>query len=78
MSRDPNGVYSLPPSYFVQTGDTILPVQHNPVFESVANALTNSIDRDGRTVMTGNLQMGGNKVTGLAPGSGRASVQCPA
>lgn len=69
MPRDPNGVYTLPPSYFVQTGDTILPNQHNPPMEDMANALTNSIDRDGRTVMTGHLQMGGNKVTNAAPGS---------
>lgn len=68
MPRDTNGVYTLPPSYFVQTGDTILPNQHNPPMEDMANALTNSVDRDGRTVMTGNLQMGGNKITGLSDG----------
>lgn len=69
MSTDANGNFSLPPSYFVQTGDTILPVQHNPPFESVAQGLTNRVMKDGRTVMTGDLQMGGNKVTNVAPGT---------
>lgn len=69
MPRDANGNYTLPPSYHVQTGDTLLPVQHNPPFEDVANALTNSVARDGRTAMTGDLQMGGNKVTNVAPGT---------
>lgn len=66
MSTDANGNFSLPPSYFVQTGDTVLPVQHNPPFESVAQGLTNRVMKDGRTVMTGNLQMGGNRVTNVA------------
>ena len=66
MPRDANGNYTLPPSYHVQTGDTLLPVQHNPPFEDVAEALTNSLARDGRTVMTGDLRMGGNKVTNVA------------
>lgn len=69
MPRDANGNYTLPPSYHVQTGDTLLPVQHNPPFEDVANALTNSVARDGRTVMTGDLQMGGNKITNVAAGT---------
>lgn len=68
MPRDANGVYTLPPSYHVQTGDTLLPVQHNPPFEDVAEALTNSLARDGRTVMTSDLQMGGNRVTGMDDG----------
>ena len=66
MSTDANGNFSLPPSYFVQTGDTLLPVQHNPPFESVAQGLTARVMKDGRTVMTGNLQMGGNRVTNVA------------
>lgn len=65
MPRDSNGIMTLPTSTWVQTGDTVLPVQHNPPFRDIESALTNSLDRDGRTVMTGNLQMGGNKVTGL-------------
>lgn len=68
MPRDPNGVYTLPPSYRVQTGDTVLPVQHNPPFEDVANALTESLARDGRTEVTGDLKMGGHKITNAAPG----------
>lgn len=69
MPRDSNGVMTLPASTWVQTGDTVLPVQHNSPFLDIENALTNSIDRDGRTVWTGNMQAGGNKITGLAAGT---------
>ena len=68
MPSDSNGNYSLPGSYFVSNGDTVLPVQHNPPFEDVGQALTNRIMKDGRTVLTGALKMGGFKVTGLADG----------
>lgn len=69
MSTDPTGNYSLVPSYFVQNGDTVLPSQHNPVLEDIAAGLTARVMRDGRSVMTGNLQMGGNKVSGLDDGT---------
>lgn len=66
MPRDSNGNYTLPASYFVQVGDDILPVQHNPPFEDVAQALTDSLAADGRKVATGDLKMGGFKITGAA------------
>lgn len=62
---DTGPIYSLPPSYFVQNGDTLLPVQHNPVFEDIRDALTNRVTRDGAGNMTGDLDMAGNKVAGL-------------
>lgn len=68
MSSDANGNYSLPSSYFVQNGDTVLPVQHNPVFEDVAAALTARVMKDGRTTWTGNMKAGGFKITGLGDG----------
>lgn len=68
MPSDANGSYSLVSSYFVQNGDTILPVQHNPVFEDIAAALTARLMSDGRTTMSGALKMGSQKVTGMANG----------
>lgn len=63
---DTGPIFSLVPSYFVQNGDTLLPVQHNPVFEDIRDALTNRVTRDGAGNMTGDLDMAGNKVVGLA------------
>jgi hypothetical protein len=50
-------------------GTTIEVSQHNPPFEDVAQALTDSLPRDGSAPMTGNLAMGSNKITGLAAGT---------
>lgn len=69
MPSDANGNFSLVSSYFVQNGDTVLPVQHNPPLEDVAAGLTNRIMKDGRTVWTGDMKAGGFKVTGLGDGS---------
>lgn len=74
MPSDSNGNYSLPASYFVQNGDTVLPVQHNPPFEDVASGLTNRIMKDGRTVWTGDMKAGGFKVTGMADGTNPADA----
>lgn len=62
---DTGPTYTLPASYFVQNGDTLLPVQHNPVFEDVADALTNRVTRDGSGNMTGPLDMAGYRVLGV-------------
>lgn len=67
-----NGVYTLPPVYFAETGETIQPNQHNIPLQDIAQALTGSLPRDGSAAMTGDLPMGGRKATGLgaatAPG----------
>ncbi len=68
MADDVSGNYSLPPSYFVQDGDTVLPEQHNPPFEDVASALSNRIHKDGRTLWTGDQNANNHKITGLANG----------
>ena len=60
------GIYTLPPGYFATDGTTIEVSQHNPPLEDVAQALTDSLPRDGSAPMTGNLPMGSNKITGLA------------
>lgn len=61
--------YSLPSAYFVQSGDTIIPSQHNGPMEDLAAALNRRMMRNGTAAMTGNLQMGGNRVTGMAAGT---------
>lgn len=69
MPFDSNGNYTLPTSYFVENGDTVLPIQHNPPFEDVAQALSASLLRDGRAPMSGDLKMGGKKIINLADAS---------
>lgn len=65
MPRDSGGAYSLPIGYLAVTGDPILASQHNPPLEDLGAAITASLPRDGTAPMTGDLPMGGNKVTGL-------------
>lgn len=69
MPFDSNGNYTLPTSYFVENGDTVLPIQHNPPFEDVAQALSLALLRDGRSPMTGDLMMGAKKIVNLAAGT---------
>lgn len=69
MPFDSNGNYTLPTSYFVENGDTVLPIQHNPPFEDVAQALSSVLPRSGVAPMNGPLKMGGNKITGMADGA---------
>ncbi|HBT70051.1 MAG TPA: hypothetical protein DEB63_19675 [Agrobacterium sp.] len=68
MPFDSNGNYTLPTSYFVENGDTVLPIQHNPPFEDVAQALSATLLRDGRSPMAGDLKMGAKKIINLAAG----------
>lgn len=67
MPFDSNGNASLVPGYFVQNGDDVLPSQHNPPLEDVASMLGQTLLRDGRAPLSGNLNANGNKVTNLAP-----------
>lgn len=63
------GIYSLIASYLAVPNATIDVVQHNPVLEDIAQALTDSLPRDGSAAMTGNLPMAGKKITNLAAGT---------
>ncbi len=69
MPDSPNGTYTLPPSYKVESGDTSDISQHNPPFEDLAQAMTDRLHRDGRTSWTGNQNANGFKLTGLAAGT---------
>lgn len=68
------GIYNLPPGYVAVSGETIQPSQHNPPLEDIAQALTDSLPRNGAAPMTGNLPMGGNKITGLGAATNPADA----
>jgi hypothetical protein len=65
MSRNGSGIYNLPTGNPVVTGTTITSNWANTTLSDISTALTNSVASDGQTPITGNLQMGGNKITGL-------------
>lgn len=69
MPTDPSGNYSLPPGYFAQAGTAIRTEQHNPIFEDVAQGLSQRLMRDGRNGMVGALDMGTFPIRNLAPGA---------
>jgi microcystin-dependent protein len=66
MSRNGSGTYILPTGNPVTTGTAITSNWGNTTMSDIATALTGSIAADGQTPVTGNLQMGNNKITGMA------------
>ena len=68
------GIFTLVPGYFAVDGTTIEVSQHNPPLEDIAQALTDSLPRDGSAPMTGNLAMGSNKITNLAAATNPADA----
>jgi hypothetical protein len=68
MSRNGSGTYTLPAGNPVVTGTTISSTWANTTLTNIASALTDSLAADGQTTATGNLQMGNNRITGLANG----------
>ena len=69
MSRNGSGIYNLPTGNPVVTGTTITSNWANTTLSDLATAMTGSVASDGQTPITGNLQMGGNKITGMANGT---------
>lgn len=69
MPRDSQGSYNLPSGSLVNSGDTILPSQHNPPLEDISSALTGSLSRDGLGGMRAPLNVGGYRVTNMADGA---------
>ena len=65
MSRNGSGTYSLPSGNPVVTGTTISSTWANNTLTDIATAITGSVAADGQTPITGALQMGGNKLTGM-------------
>lgn len=68
MPRGTDGSYSLPSGTLVNVGQDIIPSQHNPPFQDVGQALTDSLSRSGRGNMQAPLNMGGFRVTNAANG----------
>lgn len=74
MPRNGSGTYSLPGNSInpAVTGTTIESSAFNSTLPDIASALSQSLSKDGQTVPTGNLPMGGFKLTGLADGASSA------
>jgi hypothetical protein len=68
MPRDGTGTY-VPPEDEVSTGTPISSASYNASMADITAALTQSLSKDGQTVPTADLQMGGFKLTDLADGS---------
>ena len=68
MSRNGSGTYSLPVNSWnpATNGVSATPADWQSLIDDVEAALTQSVSKDGQTTMTGNLPMGGFKLTGLA------------
>jgi hypothetical protein len=66
MPRNGSGVYSPPAaSYPAVSGTLIESAKRNAVDADIATALTNSIAVNGESVVTNNIPLGGNKLTGV-------------
>lgn len=71
MSRNGSGTYSAPVnSWNPQTaGVSATAADFGALLTDLAAALTQSVSADGQTAVTGNIAMGGNKLTGLGAGN---------
>lgn len=69
MPRNSSGVYSKPAGTTPTNGDDTDAVQFNQLMDDFAQAINDSLPRDGSAPMTGALAMGVNKITGLATGT---------
>ena len=69
MSRNGSGTFNLVAGNPVVTGTTISSTWANNTLSDIANGLTQSVSADGQTPITGALQMGSNKITGMAAGT---------
>jgi len=69
MARNGTGIYSLPSGNPVVSGTTISVTWANNTLNDIASALTQSVSKDGQTVMTGHQNFGGFKITNLASGT---------
>lgn len=65
MPRNASGTYTLPPVYQATPGTTVRSEQHNVPLQDLAQGMTDSLPRNGSAPMTGNLPMGGRRITGL-------------
>lgn len=64
MARDGSGTYSLPAT-MATSGATASSTTVNSIMDDVAQALTDSVNKDGSKAFAANQSMGGNKITSL-------------
>lgn len=71
MPRNGAGTYNPPASTWNPgvNGVTATTADFNGLLTDMSAAITQSVSADGQTPMTGNLPMGNNKITGVAPGT---------
>jgi len=71
MPRNGSGGYTAPSNSFnpAINGAAATASDWNATLSDLSAAIAQSISADGQTTITGNLQMGGNKLTNLAAGS---------
>lgn len=65
-ARNGSGVYNLPAGNPVATGTPISSTWANNTLADIRDALSQSVSRDGQTSMTGNFNLGNNRITNLA------------
>ncbi len=72
MPRNGSGTYVSPSNSWNPqvTGALATPADFAAQLADLANALSQSVSADGQTPIVGNFQMGNNKLTGLAAGTG--------
>lgn len=71
MPRNGSGVYSLPAGNPVVAGTTISSATQNSTLTDIRDAITASLAKDGQTVPTANLPMGGFRHTGVSDAAAR-------
>ena len=71
MPRNGSGTYSLPANSWnpAVTGTTIESSANNATMTDLASALTQSLSKDGQTVPTADIQLGGYKLTNVGDGT---------
>lgn len=74
MPYDGNGNYTLPPVYKATPGTEIITTQHNTPLEDIQAALNAVLLRNGSAPITGNWNMGTNRITFLADGVANADA----
>lgn len=75
MARNGSGVYTPPAAnYPAVSGTLIEAADRNAIDADIATALTNSLAVNGESVVTANIPMAGNKLTGLGAATARTDA----
>lgn len=73
MARNGSGTYVTPNGSWTSgavNGSLATLADWQALIADLTSALTQSVSKDGQTTLTGNLNMGGNKLTNMAAGTG--------